>query len=58
MKNLEEMTRKELAEMIVKNQIERGIIEKESFTFQLKMRLVGSTKMSKQDLLKICKGLN
>ena len=41
MKKLEKMTRKELAEVIVNNQIERGIVKAENKAFQIKARLKG-----------------
>lgn len=49
-----EMTRKELAELIVEDQIKRGVIKEENRDFQINARLkgCGSLKaMSKRDLL-------
>lgn len=45
MKELEKMTRRELAEVIVNNQIKRGIIKKENKEMQIKARLTGTFKM-------------
>lgn len=53
-KDYSSMTRKELAEAIVDDQIKRGIVKKESRELQINARLkgIGSAKpMSKQDLL-------
>lgn len=41
MKRLENMTRKELAEIIVNNQIERGLVKLENKEKQIKARLKG-----------------
>lgn len=55
MKKLEEMTRKELAEVIVNNQIERGIVKLESKEIQIEARLNGRLRMSKMELYKSAK---
>lgn len=52
MKKLEEMTRKELAEVIVDNQIKRGIVKKENRNLQIQARLTGVIRMSKAELYK------
>ena len=55
MKGLEKMTRKELAEVIVNEQIKRGIVKKEDKDIQIKARLngIGGLKaMSKSELYK------
>lgn len=60
MKELEKMTRKELAEVIVNNQIKRGIVKKENKDIQIKARLngFGALKaMSKSELYKGAKAL-
>ena len=60
MKKLEEMTRKELAEVIVDNQIERGIVEKENKQFQIEARLKGYARLrplSKSELYKGAKAM-
>lgn len=41
MKRLENMTRKELAEIIVNDQIKRGIVKPERKEFQIQSRLKG-----------------
>ena len=41
MKELKEMTRKELAEVIVNDQIKRGVVKPEKKDFQIKARLKG-----------------
>lgn len=58
MKKLEEMTRRELAEIIVDDQIKRGVVNEENRDLQIKARLygIGSLKpMSKKDLYKAVK---
>lgn len=42
MKDLKDMTRKELAEVIVNNQIKRGIVKEENKELQIKSRLKGN----------------
>lgn len=41
MKKFEEMTRRELAEVIVDDQIRRGVVKEERREFQIKARLKG-----------------
>ena len=41
MKELEKMTRRELAEVIVNDQIKRGIVKEENKELQIKARLKG-----------------
>lgn len=55
MKRLEDMTRKELAEVIVNNQIERGIVKAENKERQIKARLTGMFKMGWLDLYETAK---
>ena len=55
MKKLEDMTRKELAEIIVNDQIKRGIVKPEKKEFQIQARLTGSLKMSWLDLYEAAK---
>lgn len=55
MKNLKEMTRKELAEVIINDQIKRGIIKKESKEMQIKARLTGTFRMGWLDLYEAAK---
>lgn len=51
-------TRKEMAEMIVDNQIARGIVKQENRYHQVKARLVGSMKMGYTDLYNACVSMN
>lgn len=58
MKKLEEMTRRELAEIIVDDQIKRGIVNEENRDLQIKARLygIGSLKpMTKNELYRVVK---
>ncbi|MCX4254714.1 MAG: hypothetical protein OSJ63_05570 [Bacilli bacterium] len=55
MKNLEEMTRKELAEIIVDDQIRRGIVTPDKKEMLIQARLTGIIKMSKAELYKSAK---
>lgn len=58
MKSLEKMTRKELAEVIVNDQIKRGLVKPENKEMQIKVRLKGYgyiKAMSKNELYKAAK---
>ena len=58
MKSLEKMTRKELAEVIVNDQIKRGLVKSENKNLQIKIRLKGNgliKAMSKDELYKAAK---
>lgn len=55
MKELEKMTRKELAEVIVNDQIKRGIVKAENKEIQIKARLTGMFKMGWLDLYETAK---
>lgn len=54
-KNFSSMSRQQLATLLVENQIERGIIKPESKQRQIKARLTGSMKMSKDALIEYAK---
>ena len=54
-KNFSSMSRQQLATLLVENQIERGIIKPESKQRQIKVRLTGSMKMSKDALIEYAK---
>ena len=54
-KELEKMTRRELAEIIVNDQIKRGVIKKENKEKQIKARLTGMFKMGWLDLYETAK---
>lgn len=55
MKELEKMTRRELAEIIVNDQIKRGIVKEENKKMQIKARLTGMFKMGWLDLYEAAK---
>ena len=55
MKKLNEMTRKELAEIIVNDQIKRGIVKEEKKELLIKGRINGPLKMSWMDLYNAAK---
>ena len=54
-KNFSSMSRQQLATLLVENQIERGIIKPESKQRQIKARLTGSMRMSKDALIEYAK---
>ncbi len=56
MKELEKMTRKELAEVIVNNQIKRGIVKPEKKDFQIKTRLKGCGCLKAQSWMDLYEG--
>ena len=55
MKELKNMTRKELAEIIVNDQIKRGIVKPENKNLQITARLSGIIKMSWLELYEVAK---
>lgn len=55
MKKLEDMTRKELAEIIVNDQIKRGVVKLENKEKQIQARLTGMFKMGWLDLYETAK---
>ncbi len=52
---LHKMTSKELATLLVEDQVNRGVVKLENKELQIKMRLTGSTKMSKSSLIEYVK---
>lgn len=54
-KNFSSMSRQQLATLLVENQIDRGIIKPESKQRQIKARLTGSMRMSKEALVEYAK---
>ena len=54
-KKFSSMSRQQLATLLVENQIERGIIKPESKQRQIKARLTGSMRMSKDALIEYAK---
>ena len=58
MKELNKMTRKELATLVVENQIERGIVKKENKNYIIKRMLTDNLGMyaSKEYLIKVLEG--
>ena len=54
-KDFSNMSRQQLATLLVENQIERGIIKPESKQRQIQARLTGSIKMSKDALIEYAK---
>lgn len=59
MKELEKMTRKELATMVVEDQIKRGIVKEENKKYVIKRMLTDNlgTYASKEYLIRLCEGI-
>lgn len=59
MKELEKMTRKELATIVVEDQIKRGIIKEENKKYIIKRMLSDNleTYASKDYLIRLCEGI-